>query len=219
MHVISGKRSIALSLKSKEGLAIALKLLKDADVVIDPFRPGVLERIGLGPEVIDNASSGRAILARLTGFPRSGPWSDRAGHDINYLALSGILSVSVSVESVCSELIETQLLKPPDSPTPVPPVNLLADFAGGSVMCVVGILLALLERSRSGKGQVVEADMVRHTRAPLYQLIGRQVNGVRYLASFALLNNIPNAGTPFWSKPVGQNVLDGGSPCEREYLM
>ena len=95
MHVISGKRSIALSLKSKEGLAIALKLLEDADVVIDPFRPGVLERIGLGPEVIDNASSGRAILARLTGFPRSGPWSDRAGHDINYLALSGILSVSV----------------------------------------------------------------------------------------------------------------------------
>lgn len=163
-----------------------MKLIAKADVVIDPFRPGVLERLGLSPEAIDKASNGRTILARLTGFPRTGPWSDRAGHDINYLALSGVLS----------------LFKPPESPTPVPPINLLADFAGGSLICVVGILLALLERLKSGKGQVVEADMV---------------NGTRYLASFALLNSLPASGSPYFSKPVGQNVLDGGSPFYTTY--
>lgn len=177
------KRSIAVNVKSAEGIQVLHKLLATADVVIDPFRPGVLERLDMGPAIIAKLSNGRAILARLTGFPRTGEWADRAGHDINYLALSGILS----------------LLKPPDSPMPVPPLNLFADFAGGSAICVIGILLALLERTHSGKGQVVEADMV---------------NGARYLASFPLLNNLPTAKSHYFSGPVGENLLDGGSPCQ-----
>lgn len=110
--------------------------------MIDPFRPGVLERLGLGPEVLLKLNP-RLIIARLTGFRREGMYSKMAGHDINYLALSGVLSL---------------LGRKGDKP--YFPANLLADFAGGGIMAVVGILMSLLERNSSGKGQVVEIDMV-----------------------------------------------------------
>lgn len=156
--------------------------------MIDPFRPGVLERLGLGPDAIDRASGGRAILARLTGYRRSGPYALAAGHDIGYLALSGVAA----------------MIQPPGVAKPVPPLNLAADFAGGAFVCVIGILAALLERARSGKGQIVEADMV---------------TGARYLATFPLLLRRPDIGLPMWTEPTGQNVLDGGAPCSFPSLL
>jgi alpha-methylacyl-CoA racemase len=87
------KRSICLNTKSELGKRAILKLIAGADVVIDPYRPGVLERLGLGPETVERASSGKAILARMTGFRRTGPYASMAGHDINYIALGGVLSV------------------------------------------------------------------------------------------------------------------------------
>jgi alpha-methylacyl-CoA racemase len=91
----SGKKSIAVSPKTKAGLDVILKLISTADVVVDPYRPGVLERLGLGPDVLERVSKGRVILARLTGFERTGKWGKLAGHDINYLALSGVLAVGL----------------------------------------------------------------------------------------------------------------------------
>lgn len=157
------KRSIAVSPKSESGKKIILQLISKADIVIDPYRPGVLERLGLGPEVIAGVSNGKCILARLTGYQRHGAYSKLAGHDINYIAMSGILSVSSVKRALCNVLTVCwrKLLKPPHANVPVPPLNILGDFAGGGMMCVAGILLALIERTKSGKGQVVEADMVR----------------------------------------------------------
>ena len=111
-------------------------------MLIEPFRPGVMERLGLGPDTLTN-NNPRLVYARLTGFGQSGPYKDMAGHDINYLALSGVLScLGRKTEN------------------PLPPVNLLADFAGGSFICALGIMAALLERSQSGQGQVIDSNMV-----------------------------------------------------------
>jgi len=137
-----GKRSIALNLKKPEGVNVLRKLCGSADVLIEPFRPGVMERLGLGPEVVTKENP-RLVYARLTGFGQSGPYKDMAGHDINYLALSGVLnSLGRKNEN------------------PLAPINLLADFAGGSFVCAMGIMAALLERGVSGKGQVVDSCMV-----------------------------------------------------------
>jgi len=137
-----GKRSIALNLKKPEGVNVLRKLCSSADVLIEPFRPGVMERLGLGPEVVTKENP-RLVYARLTGFGQSGPYKDMAGHDINYLALSGVLnSLGRKNEN------------------PLAPINLLADFAGGSFVCAMGIMAALLERGVSGKGQVVDSCMV-----------------------------------------------------------
>ncbi|GAA5956923.1 hypothetical protein JCM3765_006641 [Sporobolomyces pararoseus] len=183
-----GKRSIAVSLKTKEGISLLRKLLSKsngnngpwrADVLIDPFRPGVLERIGLDPKELIKENP-KLIVARLTGFRREGPYSSMAGHDINYVALSGVLS----------------LLGRKDD-KPYFPANLLADFAGGGMIAVVGILAAIIERSRSGKGQVVEIDMV---------------TGTRYISSFPLLMSSPSLNLPLWSQARGENFLDGGAP-------
>ncbi|GAA5895390.1 CaiB/BaiF CoA transferase family protein [Sporobolomyces salmoneus] len=183
-----GKRSIAVSLKTKEGISLLRKLLSPsggnddlwrADVLIDPFRPGVLERIGLDPKELIEANP-KLIVARLTGFRREGPYSSMAGHDINYVALSGVLSM---------------LGRKGDKP--YFPANLLADFAGGGMIAVLGILAAVIERSRSGKGQIVEIDMV---------------TGTRYISSFPLLMSNPYLNLPLWSQPRGENFLDGGAP-------
>ncbi|KIH86940.1 alpha-methylacyl-CoA racemase [Sporothrix brasiliensis 5110] len=136
------KSSIAVDLKNKAGVALIKELATHADVLIDPFRPGVLERLGLGPEVL-HAANPRLIYARLSGFRRDGKYKDMAGHDINYLAVSGVLSV---------------LGRSGEKPTP--PWNILADFAGGGLMLAVGVLLALAARQQTGQGQVVEANMV-----------------------------------------------------------
>ena len=133
-----GKRSIAIDLKSKEGVALFRHLATTwADVVLDPFRPGVLEKLGLGPDSLIEANP-RLVVARLTGYGQQKAMArDWAGHDINYMSLSGALG----------------LVGRAGSP-PYAPLNLVADFAGGGMLCAMGVVMALLERERSGKGQV-----------------------------------------------------------------
>ncbi|KAH8831751.1 CoA-transferase family III domain-containing protein [Flagelloscypha sp. PMI_526] len=184
-----GKRSIAIDSKNPAGNALLKQLIASADVLIDPFRPGVMERLGLGPEVFlgsetQQGLNTRLVYARIVGFPRTGPHKDMAGHDINYLALSGVLA----------------MLDGPEKPTF--PLNILADFAGGGLTCAMGILFALLERHKSGKGQVVNTDMV---------------SGARYNASFPLLHKAIPEHSPMFRGPRGQNLLDGGSPFYAVY--
>jgi alpha-methylacyl-CoA racemase len=137
------KSSMCLNLKSASSRSLLLSLLPHTDILIDPFRPGVLENLDLDPQTVLLKHNPRLIVVRLTGFRRDGKYSNMAGHDINYLAVSGILS----------------LLGPRGLP-PQPPGNILADFAGGGLVAFTGILLALLQRGVAGKGQVVEANMV-----------------------------------------------------------
>jgi alpha-methylacyl-CoA racemase len=169
------KSCISLDLKHPPSRALLLRLLREADILIDPFRPGVLEKLGLSPSTL-LAANPRLIITRLTGFRRDGKYSAMAGHDINYLAVSGILS----------------LLGARGQP-PLHPGNILADFAGGGMVAFVGVLLALLHRSTSGNGQVVEANMV---------------DGVGYLGTFPRMLT----KTPMWGAPRGENTLDGGAP-------
>ncbi|KAG5354118.1 hypothetical protein C0989_007479 [Termitomyces sp. Mn162] len=184
-----GKRSIAINPKIPSGKEALLKLISSADVLIDPFRPGVLERLGLGPEVfLGNAEhkglNPRLIYGRVVGFPRTGPYKDMAGHDINYIAVSGALATL------------------PGSEKPTFPANLLADFAGGGMTCAMGILLALIERGNSGRGQVVNTDMV---------------SGARYIAAYPLIHTLmPNS--PLFNDARGKNLLDGGTPFYDVYV-
>lgn len=186
-----GKRSFAVSPKSADGHALITQLVRSADIVIDPFRPGVLERLGLGPQGFEQEINKGLVFARLTGFQRTGPYANMAGHDINYIALSGVLSMLGQAGG-----------------KPQPPSNLLGDFAGGSMICLLGILLALVERTRSSKGQVVEADMV---------------TGSRYVSSFVLLSSY--LSHPSWGavhsdgtdETRGRNTLDGGAPWYSVY--
>ncbi|XP_064410184.1 alpha-methylacyl-CoA racemase isoform X1 [Latimeria chalumnae] len=175
-----GKRSIALNLKTSEGATILKKLCSQSDVLIEPFRKGVMEKLGLGPEKILQENP-KLIYARLTGFGQSGPYAEAAGHDINYLAISGLLS---------------KLGRQGENP--YAPANLLADFAGGGLLCAVGIVMALFERSRSDKGQVIDANMVE---------------GAAYIGSF--LWKSQNLG--LWNRPRGQNLLDSGAPFYETY--
>jgi alpha-methylacyl-CoA racemase len=137
-----GKRSVGLDLKKPAGVEVALRVLDTCDVLLEGFRPGVMERLGLGPDVVLERNP-RIVYARLTGWGQEGPLSMEAGHDINYIAVSGVLHA---------------LGRRGDRP--LPPINLLGDFAGGGLMCAFGIVLALLEREKSGKGQVVDAAMI-----------------------------------------------------------
>jgi alpha-methylacyl-CoA racemase len=134
-----GKRSIALDLKAPDDLAIARALVDRADVLIEGFRPGVMERLGLGPDTCPE----RLVYGRMTGWGQEGPWAARAGHDLTYLAMSGALHA----------------MGPRDAPPPVP-LNLIADYGAGSMFLVFGILSALIERGISGLGQVVDAAMI-----------------------------------------------------------
>ncbi|GAB7351032.1 hypothetical protein MBLNU459_g1517t3 [Dothideomycetes sp. NU459] len=137
------KSSIAVDLKSPAGIKLIKDLIPTVDVVIDPFRPGVLEKLGLDPHHVLLRLNPRLVVARMTGFRREGKYRDMAGHDINYVAVSGVLS---------------QLGR--KGQPPHPPANLLGDFAGGGLVCFTGVVLALLQRGVSGMGQVVEANMV-----------------------------------------------------------
>ncbi|XP_076233313.1 alpha-methylacyl-CoA racemase isoform X2 [Calliopsis andreniformis] len=140
-----GKRSIALNLKTENGIAIFKKLSDQSDVLIDPYRAGIMEKLNLGPKDLMETNK-RLIYARLTGFGQKGPYANMAGHDINYLGLSGLLSLFGRHDQ-----------------KPTPPVNLAADFGGGGLMCAFGIILALFERSNSNVGQVVDISMVDGT--------------------------------------------------------
>ena len=134
-----GRRSIALNLKSEDGLAIARTLIDSADMLVEGFRPGVMEKLGLGPDVCCESNE-KLIYGRMTGWGQDGPLAKTAGHDINYIALSGMLATMGDA----------------DRPPPVP-LNVAGDLGGGSLFLVMGLLAALHERSRSGEGQVVDA--------------------------------------------------------------
>jgi alpha-methylacyl-CoA racemase len=137
-----GKRTIGLDLKSPEGVAAFKELAAKADVVIEVFRPGVAERLGIGPDDL-RAVNERLVYGRMTGWGQDGPLAQTAGHDIDYIAIAGVLST---------------LGREGEKPTP--PINILGDFAGGGLMLAYGVLLALFERERTGVGQVVDAAMV-----------------------------------------------------------
>lgn len=137
------KSSVAVDLKCSAGISLLIRLAREADVLIDPFRPGVMERLGLGPDILLRENP-RLVYARMTGFRRDGCYKDMAGHDINYIAVSGVLDM---------------LGRKDEKPTP--PINILGDFAGGGATLFQGILMALLARDKAGgRGQVVEANMV-----------------------------------------------------------
>ena len=131
-----------VNMKTPEGQAFAMEACTKADVVLEGFRPGVMERLGLGPDVLLKANP-RLVFARMTGWGQEGPLAHAAGHDINYIAITGALSAVGTVGQPA-----------------VPPQNLVGDFGGGSMYCAFGILAALYERERSGKGQVVDAAIV-----------------------------------------------------------
>jgi len=137
-----GRTSVGVDLKHPDGAGVVLRMAERADVLIEGFRPGVAERLGVGPEPC-TARNPRLVYARMTGWGQDGPLAGSPGHDINYIARAGVLAH----------------VGPAGGP-PVPPINLLGDFGGGATFLVVGILAALVERAASGRGQVVDAAMV-----------------------------------------------------------
>lgn len=156
--VTRGRRSLALDLKSPAAIAAVLRLVEGADALIEGFRPGVMERLGLGPDAC-LARNPRLVYGRMTGWGQDGPLAQAAGHDINYIALTGALwSIGRAGER------------------PVPPLNLVGDYGGGGMLLALGILAALLEAKGSGRGQVVDAAMVDGAAllmAPLYAMLAR----------------------------------------------
>ncbi len=134
-----GRRSIALDLKSEQGLALARQLIDSADILVEGFRPGVMEKLGLGPDACLQSNEG-LIYGRMTGWGQQGPLAKTAGHDINYIALSGMLASFGDADR-----------------TPPVPLNVAGDLGGGSLFLIMGVLAALYERGQSGKGQVVDA--------------------------------------------------------------
>lgn len=137
-----GRRSVALNLKKPEAIEAVMKMIEGSDALIEGFRPGVMERLGLGPEAC-LARNPALVFGRMTGWGQEGPYAQMAGHDINYIALAGCLAH----------------IGRPDEP-PVPPLNLAGDFGGGGMLLAVGVMAGLLETAKSGRGQVVDAAMV-----------------------------------------------------------
>jgi len=159
-----GRKSVLVDLKSPQGRDVALRILDKADALIEGFRPGVMERLGLGPEVLAERNP-RLIYGRMTGWGQDGPLSQAAGHDINYVALSGALHYIGEAGR-----------------KPVPPLNLVGDFGGGGLLLAFGILAAVHERSISGKGQVVDAAMVDGAAALMAMFHGARDSLGRHLA-------------------------------------
>lgn len=172
-----GKRSVVLNLKTPEGIAAARALIASGDVLIEGFRPGVMERLGLGPESCPE----KLIYGRMTGWGQTGPWAQTAGHDINYLALTGALHAMGSA----------------DAP-PVPPLNMVADYGGGTMFLLLGILSAVIERGVTGKGQVVDAAMVDGVPAMMGLIHGMLAQNK-------------------WTEERAANWLDGAAPFYRCY--
>lgn len=137
-----GRRSIGVDLKHPDGVATVLDLIAGADALLEGFRPGVMERLGLGPDVC-MARNPKLIYARMTGWGQEGPYAQSAGHDINYIALAGVLEPMGR-----------------RGQQPTPPINLVGDFGGGGMMLAFGVCAGLLEASRSGQGQVIDVAMV-----------------------------------------------------------
>ena len=175
-----GKRSMRVNLKSKEGIEILKRMIQASDVVLEPYRPGVMEALGIGPEDALSLNP-ELIYARLTGWGQTGDFASMAGHDINYIALSGALSLFRR-----------------KGERPLPPVNLLGDFAGGGMLCAMGILLSLFERTRSGKGQVIDAAMLDGAANLSVMFHGLLAHNLMTL-------------------DIGTNALDSGAPFYQTY--
>lgn len=172
-----GKRSVALDLKREDGVEAAMDLIATADILIEGFRPGVMERLGLGPAQC-LARNSRLVYGRLSGWGEAGPLAERAGHDLNYLGLSGALAA----------------MGPPGTPPPVP-LNLIADFGGGAMQLAVGVLAAALQARASGRGQVVATSILEGTLA-----LTPMVHGLRAGAAWteARHDNVLDGGAPFY---------------------
>jgi alpha-methylacyl-CoA racemase len=168
-----GRKIVELDLKDKSALNQTLDLLEHADALIEGFRPGVMERLGLGPDVVQ-ARNPRLVFGRMTGWGQEGPLAQAAGHDINYISVTGALAAIGPAER------------------PVPPLNLVGDFGGGALYLVVGVLAALLEAKKSGRGQVVDAAMC---------------DGAASLMT--MFFDFAAAGR--WSEERESNFLDGGA--------
>jgi alpha-methylacyl-CoA racemase len=173
------KEALGIDLKAEAGVEVFLRLTDRADAVFEVFRPGVAERLGIGPDVVC-ARNPRLVYGRLTGYGQDGPLASKAGHDIDYLAIAGAL----------------EPLGRADAP-PTPPINVLADFAGGGMLLAYGIVAALLARERTGAGQVVDAAMVDGAAVMLTPFYAARASG-------------------FWG-PRGTNMLDTGSPWYDSY--
>lgn len=155
-----GRRSIAVDLKNPQGVDTVKKLIDQADVVIEGFRPGVMERLGLGPEECLERNP-RLVFGRMTGWGQHGPLAHAAGHDINYISIGGALGA----------------MGHPDRP-PSPPLNLVGDFGGGAMYLLAGVLAALVERASSDKGQVIDAAMTDGTASLLTPFYGMMAMGM-----------------------------------------
>jgi alpha-methylacyl-CoA racemase len=169
-----GRRSVGVDLKHPEGAEVVLRLVEQADVLVEGFRPGVMERLGIGPDEC-LARNPRLVYGRMTGWGQDGPYADASGHDINYIALAGALDpIGRAGEG------------------PVPPLNLIGDFGGGGMLMAYGVACALLERGRSGQGQVIDAAMV---------------DGSAVLTTF--IHSLRAIG--MWQDERGTNLLDTGA--------
>ncbi|WP_369255374.1 CaiB/BaiF CoA transferase family protein [Geodermatophilus amargosae] len=178
-HTLRGRTVVEADLKSPDDLERVRALAARADVLVEGFRPGVMERLGLGPQVLLPGNP-RLVYARMTGWGQDGPLAPRAGHDINYISLTGALHAVGPAER------------------PFPPLNLVGDYGGGSMMLVVGVLGALVERARTGEGQVVDAAMVDGASVLVQALLELRDVGI-------------------WNDTRGDNLLDGAAPYYRTY--
>jgi len=170
-----GKRSINVDVRSPEGRDIVLDLVESADVIMEGMRPGAMERLGLGPDDC-LARNPRLVYGRMTGWGQTGPLAQTAGHDINYISLNGVLhAIGLA-----------------DGP-PVPPINIVGDYGGGSMFLIAGILASLLEARTSGTGKVVDAAMI---------------DGASYLLTTVHMFE----GAGMWTADRGTNLLDSGAP-------
>jgi alpha-methylacyl-CoA racemase len=175
-----GRRAIELDLKHPSAAGVVLRLVEAADVLVEGNRPGVAERLGVGPDDCLERNP-RLVYARMTGWGQQGPWASYVGHDINYAGLTGALAAVGE-----------------PGRKPVPPLNLVADFGGGSMFCVMGILAALVERGVSGHGQVVDAAMVDGVTSLMTMFYAMRAGGG-------------------WTDKRGSNLLDGGAPFYDTY--
>ncbi len=169
-----GRRSVALDLKKPEAVATVLELVERADALIEGFRPGVMERLGLGPEVCLERNP-KLVFGRMTGWGQEGPLAGAAGHDINYISLSGVLHAIGNRDG-----------------RPVPPLNLVGDFGGGGMLLAYGVVCALLEAQKSGRGQVVDAAMTDGSALLMAAIFGMKAAGM-------------------WTSERGTNLLDSGA--------
>src|SRR6202048_4818700 len=178
--MLRNRRFVVADLKSEQGRALVLKLAAKADVLIEGFRPGVTERLGLGPQDCAKVNE-RLVDARMTGWGENGPRHQQAGHDINYISLNGVLHSIGRVNE-----------------RPVPPLNLVGDFGGGSTFVLIGILAAFGDRQNSGRGHVSVAAMIDGSSVLVQMMWGMRAMGM-------------------WTDERGTNMLDGGAPYYATY--